>query len=154
MANGNEFKRLRRLITIYRVVQVFLLGLLLFMAVTFQGQYRAKGMPRIFVNSIIASFVIQLLIFYPVNRFARGEAETEIAACAAGLTVEQLKALRKKRLYGDFIKAAVFIFFLTFSIRAPGSLFVQSTILFSFILTALSYFQCYNYALKRGMEKS
>ncbi|HEY6873398.1 MAG TPA: hypothetical protein VI298_11800 [Geobacteraceae bacterium] len=151
MANGMDFKKLHRLITIYRVVQVVLLALLVFMAFMFQAQYRAKGMPQIFLNSIVASFVIQLLLFYPVNRFARGEAENEIAASAPGLTVEQQKALRQKRIFNDFLKAAAFIFFVTFALRAPGVLFVQSTILFSFILTALSYLQCHNYALKREL---
>lgn len=152
MTNGNGFKRLRKLITIYRVVQVLLLALLVFMAFMFQTQYQAKGMPRIFFNSVVTSFVIQLLLFYPINRFARGEAENEIAETAPGLTPDQQKALRQKRIFNDFLKAAAFIFFVTFALRAPGQLFIQSTILFSFIMTALSYLQCHNYALKRGLS--
>jgi hypothetical protein len=151
MSNGDGFKRLQRLITIYRVVQVLLLALLVFMAFMFQAQYQAKGMPRAFFNSIVASFVVQLLIFYPVNRFARGEVENEIAAAAPGLTLDQQKALRQRRIFNDFLKAAAFIFFVTFALRAPGVLFFQSTILFSFIMTLLSYLQCHNYALKRGL---
>ncbi len=153
MTNGNGFKRLRKLITIYRVVQVVLLVLLVFMAFMFQGQYQAKGMPQEkFIYSIVASFVIQLLLFYPINRFARGEVENEIAEAAPGLTPEQQKALRQKRIFNDFLKAAAFVFFVTFALRAPGVLVIQSTILFSFIMTALSYLQCHNYALKRGLS--
>ena len=97
--------------------------------------------------------MIQLVIFYPIYRFARGEADNEIASCSTTLTVEQQKAIRQKRLFGDVLKTAIFIFFLIFSFRAPGKLFIQSTILFSFILTVLSYFQCYNFAAKRAMAE-
>jgi hypothetical protein len=149
-----DTKKIRRISITYIIVQLFLLALLIFMAFTFQTQYRAKGMPQIFTNSILTSLVLQLLVFYPVNRFARKEAENEIASMAGDLTAEQAKAFRQKRLYGDFLKAAVFIFFVTFSLRAPGSLFVQSTTLFTFILTTLCYFQCLNFAIKRILKQN
>ena len=47
-------KRLQHLIVIHRVVQIFLLGLLLYMAYHFQQLFLAKGMPQVFRNSIIA----------------------------------------------------------------------------------------------------
>lgn len=152
MANGFDFKRLRRQITIYAVVQVILLVLLVFMAFNFQATFQAKGMPQIFLNSIVASLVIQLIIFYPLNKFAAREAEQEIAACKISISVDELKNLRRKRIFGDFIKAAIFIFFFTFIARAPAATFVLSTTFFSFILIILTYFQCFNFAAKRGIR--
>lgn len=152
MANGFDFKRLRRQLTIFTVVQLFLVALLVFMAVNFQAQFQAKGMPQIFLNSVLMTLVIQLIIFYPLNRFASREADQEIAACRINLSVEEQKELRRKRLFGDFIKAAIFIFFLTFIARAPAATFVMSTTFFTFILTILAYFQCFNFAAKRGIR--
>ncbi|KAF0221445.1 MAG: hypothetical protein FD174_583 [Geobacteraceae bacterium] len=152
MANGFDFKRLRRQIVIYVVVQIFLVALLVFMALNFQGQFQAKGTPRIFINSIVATLVIQLMIFYPLNKFAAREAEQEIAACKINLSPDEMKEQRRKRLYGDFIKAAIFIFFLTFIARSPAATFVMSTTFFTFILTILTYFQCFNFAAKRGIR--
>ena len=155
MASDYDFKRLQRMTKVYWVVQGVLIALLVFMAVNFQAQYRVTGMPDVFINSLLTSLVIQLLIFYPVFRFARGEADNEIASCSTKMTQEQQKSVRQRRLFNDVLKTAIFIFFLIFSFRAPGQLFIQSTIFFSFILTVLSYFQCYNFALKRAMaEKS
>ncbi len=154
MSSTVDSRKIRRLSITYIVVQLFLLALLIFMAVSFQTQYRAKGMPQVFTNSILASLVMQLLIFYPINRFARKEAQNEIASLDTSLSVDQAKSLRQKRLYGDLLKAAVFIFFVTFTLRAPGSLFVQSTILFTFILTTLSYFQCLNFAIKKVLKQA
>lgn len=148
---GYDFDRLKRMVKIYWVVQGILMMLLVYMAVTFQAQFRAQGIPGVFLTSIIGSVIIQLLVFYPVLRFARWEADNEIVSCTPELPVEQQKAVRQKRVYGDIFKAAVFIFFLMFSIKAPGQLFIQSSILFSFILTVLTYFQCYSFALKRAI---
>lgn len=152
MANTFDFTRLRRLIIIYRVVQIFLLVLLAVMAVSFQSSFQAKGMPQIFFNSILTTLVVQLLLFYFLNKFAAREAEQEIAGCARNIAIEQVQALRKKRLFGDYIKAAVFIFFVTFSVLAPGATFIQSTIFFVFVLTILTYFQCFNFAAHKGMQ--
>lgn len=151
MADIDDFKKVRRLIKIYWVVQAFLVLLLVYMALNFQLQFSAQGMPGVFLNSIFTVLVIQLLIFYPINRFAQGEARNEIAAGAANMTLEEQKAIRQKRLFGDVLKTAIFMFFLIFSFKAPGKLFFQSSILFSFIFTLLTYFQCYNYAAKRIM---
>ena len=151
MAESFDFTKVRRLMKIYWVVQAFLVLLLVYMAVRFQMQFNAQGMPGVFHNSLLTALVIQLLVLYPIYRFARGEARNEIAASAADLTPEQQKAIRQKRLFGDVLKTAIFMFFLIFSFKAPGKLFFQSTILFSFIFTVLTYFQCYNFAAKRIM---
>ena len=154
MAGTYNFTRLRRMVTINNVVQMFMLVLLASSAWKFQAHFRGIGVPQAFMNSILVSVVLQLLFFYPVYRFAKNEAEREVSASAVGLSAEMLKALRSKRLIGDFTKAAVFIFFLTFIARAPSFSFILSTTLFTFQLTLISYLQCFNVAAKRAMAGS
>ncbi|MCM2359852.1 MAG: hypothetical protein NDI77_17005 [Geobacteraceae bacterium] len=153
MAKAFEFKKLRRVIMIYGVVQLFLIGLLVYMAIHFQSGLQAEGRPQRFLHGVVATLVLQLALFYPINRFAASEAEREIEACAVGLGVEELKAFRSKRMVGDVIKSAVFLFFITFIYKAPKDLFILSVIFFTFILTFLTYFQCYNFAAKRLMKE-
>jgi hypothetical protein len=153
MAEKFDFKKLRRLITIYAVVQVFLVALLIFMAVNFQAGLQAEGRPQRFLHGVIASLVIQLALFYPINRFATNEAKREVDSCATNLSTEEQKAVRNKRMIGDVIKTGVFIFFITFIYKAPKDRFVLSVIFFTFILTSLSYFQNYNFAAKRAMKE-
>lgn len=152
MAKVFDFKKMRRVILIYGVVQVFLIGLLIYMAVHFQSGLRAEGRPQRFLHGMVATLVIQLALFYPINRFAAREAEREVEASAVGLGIEELKAFRSKRMVADVIKSAVFLFFITFIYKAPKDLFFLSIIFFTFILTFLSYFQCYNFAAKRLMK--
>jgi hypothetical protein len=153
MAIDAGFRRLKRTLVIHVVVQLFLLALLVFMALNFQNAFRAKGVPQVFLNSILTSLVIQLALFYPINRFAAQEARREVAACAGGLGAEELTALRRKRIFGDFLKGAAFIFFATFIAMAPGVTFVMSTAFFCFILVTLTYFQCFNHAARRAMKE-
>ncbi len=153
MANQFDFKKLRRLITIYAVVQVFLVALLIFMAVNFQAGLQGEGRPQRFLHGVVAAFVIQLALFYPINRFATHEAKREVDSCDTNLLPEQQKALRNKRMVGDVIKTGVFVFFITFIYKAPKDRFILSVIFFTFILTALSYFQNYNFAAKRAMKE-
>jgi hypothetical protein len=145
-------KQLKRLMTIYRVVQVFLLGLFFYMAWHFQKLFQLKGMPQIFFNSILTSLVIQLLVFYPVWKLAAGDARREVASVNAG--VEEGKKLRQQRMYSDMLKASVFMFFATFIYLAPSATFFLSTALFSFILTLLAYAQCFNFTLGRLLRSS
>lgn len=153
MPTGFDFKKLRRLIQIYFVVQIVLVALLLYVALLFQAT-----LGPLFWKSIIITLVIQLVNFYPVNMFATREARREVAATAIGLTPEELKAQRNQRLVGDVIKMAVFGFFLIFVYKAPvtpnmqANRFYQSMIFFNFILTYLTYFQCFNFAAKREMK--
>jgi len=153
MASRFDFKKLRRLITIYAVVQVFLVALLIFMAVNFQAGLQAEGRPQRFLHGVIAALVIQLALFYPINRFAANEAKREIEACATDLSIDEQKAIRSRRMVGDVVKTGIFCFFVTFIYKAPKDRFVLSIIFFTFILTALSYFQNYNFAAKRGMQE-
>ncbi|RQW77946.1 MAG: hypothetical protein EHM51_00890 [Geobacter sp.] len=153
MARTFNFKKIRMTMKIFAVVQVVLIGLLLYTALHFQTGLQAQGRPQRFLHSVVATLVIQLALFYPINRFAAKEAEREIETSAEGLTGEELKALRNKRMLGDAIKWAVMIFFVTFIIRAPKDVFVLSIIFFSFIVTVLTYFQCYNFSAKRLMRE-
>ncbi|GFE57183.1 hypothetical protein [Geobacter sp. AOG1] len=153
MAKSFDFKRLRRLTTIYLVVQVFLVILLVYMAMNFQTILQAEGRPQRFLHSVVVTLLIQLALFYPLNKLAGRDAEREVDSCADGLSVEELKVLRTKRIIGESIKTAVFIFFITFIFKAPQDRFILSVIYFSFILTILSYFQCYNFAAKRLMRE-
>ncbi|MBT0651603.1 hypothetical protein [Geomobilimonas luticola] len=153
MAKSFDFKRLRRLTTIYLVVQVFLVILLVYMAMNFQTGLQTEGRPQRFLHSVVVTLIIQLALFYPLNKLAARDAEREVDSCAIGLSVEEQKGLRSKRIIGDSIKTAIFIFFITFILKAPQDLFILSIIYFSFILTILSYFQCYNFAAKRLMRE-
>ena len=148
MSKGFDFKKLRRLVMIYNVVQILLVALLVYMALYFQA-----GLGAIFFKSIIITLVIQLLAFYPISLFARREAKREVASVAIGITPEELKVLRNKRLVGDVTRSGVFCFFLIFIYSAPAHPFVLSLIFFSFILTYLTYFQCFNFTVKREMKE-
>lgn len=148
MAKAFDFKRMRTTIKIYGVVQVVLIGLLVFVAIHFQVALQGR-----FLHSVVATLVIQLALFYPINRFAAKEAEREIETSAVGLKGEELKALRSKRMLADAIKWAVLIFFIIFLLRAPNHPLFMSIIFFSFIVTVLTYFQCYNFSAKRLMKE-
>jgi hypothetical protein len=152
MKKNYEFSNLKRLVTIYLFVQIFLLALLAYVGFGFQMKMRAIGRPDQFTKSALAALVLQLVLFYVINKFASSEASREVESSATGLKTDELAALRKKRLIGDFIKAGVFIFFVTFILRAPDVPLVQCTLFFTFILTFLTYFQCYNFAVKRLMK--
>lgn len=153
MANSFDFTKLRRLSTIYGVVQILLVILLIIMAVYFQAGLQVEGKPQLFLKSIMITLAIQLTLFYPIYKFASGQAKREVDSCADNLTAEEMKSFRTSRLIGDMIKAAVFIFYTTFILRAPVHLFIYSLIIFSFILTTLTYFQCYNFVAKKAMKE-
>jgi len=154
-----EFKRLRRTIIIFRVVQALLLGLLVFMALNFQQIFYMGGKPELFFSSITAALVIQLILFYPVYRLAKRDAGVEFESSAIGLTAEDLKAFRKKRLLGDLWKFAGITFYVSFVVFvpdakiAPGVSPVLATTIFSFLMSGLAYFQCFNYSAKKRMNE-
>jgi hypothetical protein len=152
MTAAVDYARVRRLIFIYTVVQLLLAVLLVFMAFKFQAGLQAEGRPQRFLHSAVAALVVQLAIFYPVKKFAAKEAEREVAGCTPNLTPEELKAQRTRRLSHDLIKMAVFIFFVTFIYKAPNDRFILSFLFFSFILTFLSYFQCFTFAARRRLR--
>lgn len=155
-----DFKRLNRTMMIYRVVQTVLVALLVFMAINFQQLFALRGKPEQFVSSIIASIVIQLFLIYPAYRMAWRDAGIEVEGCAVGITVETQAALRKKRLMGDLWKFCVVAFFVTFAAMAPdarkasGAPLVLATTIFSFLLTCLAYYQCFNYSARKRMREA
>lgn len=144
-------RRLRRTLLIHRLVQVVLCVLLIYMALHFQQLYAGLGTPQIFRNSLLATLLLQFVIFFPVRHLAGKEAQREVAAASSTATAEQLKALRHQRLFGDTIKGAVFLAFATFIMAAPKANFVLSTTFFSFIATILTYLQCFNFAVRRAL---
>jgi hypothetical protein len=135
------------------VAQFFLVMILIYMAFSFQAQFLAAGKGGQFLKSIITALVIQLILFYPINKFAANDAEREMAAAVPDTPQADLAKLRSKRLVSEFTKAGVFIFFITFIAKAPAILFVNSTIFFIFIFTVLTYFQCYNFIIRRAIKK-
>jgi len=147
MAKVFDFKKQRIFIKIFGVAQVFLIGLLVYMAVLFQSALQQR-----FINSVVATLVIQLALFYPIYRFATREATRDIEASAVGLTFDELKGFRTKRMISDTCKWAYFIFFVVFAYKVKLP-FMLSIIIFTFILTTLSYLQCYNFVAKRLMKE-
>jgi hypothetical protein len=143
--------RLRRTLLIHRVVQAVLCVLLVYMALHFQQLFAAKGMPQVFRNSLLATLLLQVVLFFPLRRFASTEAQRELAVAAAGTDADRHKQLRQQRLIGDTIKGAVFLGFATFIMIAPPATFVLSTAFFCFIVTVVTYLQCFNFSVRRGL---
>lgn len=149
MAKKFDFKKQRIFIKIFGVAQVFLIGLLGYIAILFQAALQQR-----FIQSVVATLVIQLALFYPAYRFAAREATREIEACAVGLTDDELKSFRKKRMISDTCKWAYFIFFAAFVYKIkPEFKLILSVVIFTFILTTLTYLQCYNFVAKRLMKE-
>lgn len=144
-------RRLRRAVLIYRVVQLLFCILLIFMALHFQQLFAEKGLPHVFRNSLLVTLLLQFMLFFPLRRFADKEARRELAAASAQTTAEQQKQLRQQRLLADVIKGAVFLGFTTFIMMAPPVTFVLSTALFCFIVTVLTYLQCFNFVVRREL---
>jgi hypothetical protein len=151
MPDNIALLRLRRTLLIHRVVQVVLCVLLVYMALHFQQLFLAKGMPQVFRNSLLATLLLQVVLFFPLRRFASNEARRELAVVAAGSDADRHKQLRQQRLIGDTLKGAVFLGFATFIMIAPPATFVLSTAFFCFIVTVVTYLQCFNFSVRRGL---
>jgi hypothetical protein len=153
-----DFTKLNRQMMIYRIVQTILTGLLVVLAIAFQGRFAALNKPEQFFSSVAAAVVVQLLLLYPVYRLAWRDAGVEIEGLAPGLKTEQLAALRKKRLIGDLWKFCGMAFFAVFvtlvpdARKAAGAPLVLASTIFSFLLTCLMYFQCFNFCAKKRMK--
>ena len=155
---STDYKKLKRQMMIYRIVQTILTGLLIVLAIVFQGQFAALHKPGQFVSSIMAALAVQLLLIYPVYRLAWRDAGVEIEGSQPNLTPEQLTALRKKRLIGDMWKFCGMAFYMVFVALAPdakkavGAIPVLASTIFSFLLTCLMYFQCFNFSAKKRIK--
>ena len=144
-------RRLHRSLLIHRIVQGLLCVLLVYMALHFQQLFAAKGTPHIFRNSLLATLLLQFALFFPIRRYAGNEARRELAAAATQVTSDQQKQLRQQRLIGDTLKGAVFLGFTAFILMAPPATFVLSTAFFCFIVTVITYLQCFSFTIKRGL---
>jgi len=153
--------KLKRLTIIYRMIQVALLGLFMFMAFNFMQLFGKLGTPDYFFKALMISLVIQLILLYPAWQLAGRDLEVEIETGRSDITPEQLVTLRRKRLLGDLWKISGLGFFIMFIIMAPdankgrgASLFLAAAY-FSFLLTTLTYLQCFNLrAARRRKELS
>ena len=148
-----NFKRVARTIKIFAVAQLGLVAMLVYMAILFQEKFRIIGKADGFMYAVIISLVFQLVIFYPINKFSGKEAERDLSLTSTNLGKEEIKALSKKKRYSDIAKFSVFCFFTMFILQAPSIPFILSILYFSFILTVLSYLQCYNFAAKKVMKQ-
>jgi len=146
-------RRMHRSLLIHRIVQIMLTVLLVYMALHFQQLFLAKGTPHIFRNSLLATLLLQFVLFFPLRRFAGNEAKRELAATAVQATTEQQKQLRQQRLINDTLKGAVFIGFTAFILVAPPATFVLSTAFFCAIVTVITYLQCFNFAVRRDLAR-
>ena len=144
-------RRLQRTLLIHRVVQLLLCALLIYMALHFQQLFLAKGEPHIFRNSLLATLLIEFVLFFPLRRFASNEAQREFAAAAAQVTVEQQQRLRQQRLFGDTLKGAVFLGYTAFILISPPATFVLCTAFFCFIVTVITYLQCFSFAVHKEL---
>ena len=156
--SGFDFQRLNGTMMIYRVVQALLLSLLFFVVFRFQSSFAQAGTPEKFIASVKFTIVIQLLLVYPIYKLAWRDAGVEIDGCVVGISTETQAVLRKKRLIGDLWKVCVIAFFFIFILLAPdakkaaGAPLVLATTIFAFLLTCLTYFQCFNFSAKKRMK--
>jgi len=154
MPNFNP-KKLQRTMLVNRVVQALLIALLIYTAVIFQSLFAQQGKPGQFFSSIIVAVVVQLLLIYPIYKLAWRDAGIEIDSSAVGITPEQTAILRKKRLLGELWKVCGVAFFMAFAVMVPdvkkaaGARLVLASTIFSFLLTCLMYFQCFNFAVRK-----
>lgn len=147
-------RRIRRTLVIQRILQIVLIVLLLYMAVLFQQRFQQKyDSLKPFYNSLIMTVLIQVALFFPIRKFAENEVRRELSVAVKDkLTVDEQKRLRSQRLFGDFTKASVFIFFVVFILMLKEeATFVHSTAFFSCIGTVLSYLQNFNFTARRQM---
>ena len=152
MTSTLDYKKIKKTMKIFAVVQFGLLALLVYMAVNFQGKLRLLGRERNFMQGVVASFIVQLLVFYPIYKFAAKEADRDMTLTGKPLSKEELKTFSKKKRFADIIKMSTFGFFAVFILAAPSDPLVLSVIYYSFVLTILTYLQCYNFAAKKIMR--
>jgi high-affinity Fe2+/Pb2+ permease len=149
MTGTLDFKKINKTLKIFGVAQVGLVALLVYMAVNFQTKLRLEIREYRFLHGVLLSFAVQLLLLYPIYRFATKEANRDIAVSGGNISSAQLNDLAKKKRWSDIIKIATLGFFVVFVTAAPNDTFILSIIYYSFILTILTYLQCYNFAARK-----
>ena len=153
MSSMLQVKRVSKTIKIFAVVQFALVAMLVYMAVLFQEKLRSLGRANNFMHGVVAASIIQLLLLYPIKKLAAKDAERDLRLTTDNPTKEELKAISKNKRFSDVIKMSTFGFFAIFILAAPGDPLVMSVIYYSFVLTILSYLQCYNFAAKRQIKE-
>jgi hypothetical protein len=148
MSTTMEYGKMNKVIKIFGVVQLGLIALLVYMAVNFQEKLRMVGREYRFMHGVLASFVVQLLILYPIFKFAEKEAKRDLTL-TRNPTREEAKALAKEKRTADIMKISGLGFFVVFIVASPSDPFILSVIYYSFILTILTYLQCYNFAARK-----
>lgn len=144
--------RLRRTLWIHRLLQVFLVGLMLITALHFQQLLVSQGRSQAFLQSILVTLLIQAALFVPIRRFALAEAGRERVSSSGPLTAEMQASLHRQRLFSDLIKAALFLFFLVFVVLAPAATTLLCTVFFCFVLSLLTFLQCYGYVMRQWVS--
>jgi hypothetical protein len=148
MTSAIDFRKINKTIRIFGVVQLGLVALLVYMAINFQTKLRLEHRDFRFMHGVLASFVIQLLLLYPIYKFSEKEVERDVAMMG-NLSKEEMNALVKKKRFSDIIKIAGLGFFVVFVMAAPNDTFILSIIYYSFVLTILTYLQCYNFIARK-----
>ncbi|MBJ6748685.1 hypothetical protein [Geomonas anaerohicana] len=149
MAATLDLKKINKTIKIFAVAQFGLIAILIYTAINFQQRLQALNRGYRFMNGVIYAFVIQLLFFYPIFRFASKEAERDVALAGKVPTQEEAKEFAKKKRWTDVTKISVMGFYFIFALAAPGDPFILSVIIYSFLLTILTYLQCYSFAVRK-----
>ena len=155
---GYDFKRLKHMTLIYRVVQIILVILLVYMAFYFQQLFASSGKPAQFFSSFVAAIICQAILFYPAYLLSKRDVGIEVESCAIGITLDAIAKLRKKRLLGDLWKCCVIIFFITFVAMVPdakkssGAPLVLAVTIISFLLISLTYFHGFNFCAKKQIK--
>ncbi|TGU74717.1 hypothetical protein E4633_04440 [Geomonas terrae] len=142
-------KKINKTVKIFTVAQFGLIALLVYTAVKFQHHLLALNRGYRFMNGVVAAFVIQLLLFYPIYRFAAKEAERDFSLIDRELSERESKEFSKKKRWADITKISTLGFYFIFSLAAPADPFILSIIIYSFLLTILTYLQCYSFAVKK-----
>ncbi len=154
-----DFTRLKRLVIIYRFLQVILILLLMFIAYNFRNGFIMAGNPGLFIKALAIGFVIQLILLYPALILARQEMMVNIDAALIGQTPENLMAIRKRRLLGELWKVSFAVFFAIFLFMLPGAdkglgaRMVIAASYFGFMLAFIAYFQCFNFVTAKKMKE-
>lgn len=149
MAASVDLKKINKTLKIFAVAQFGLIAILIYTAINFQQRLQAVGRGYRFMNGVIYAFVIQLLLFYPVYKFASKEAERDFTWYGKTPTTEETKEFTKKKRWADVVKISVMGFYFIFALAAPREPFLLSVIIYSFLLTILTYLQCYSFAVKK-----
>lgn len=155
-----DFTRLKRLMIIYKVVQVALTGLILYMGLNFYNLFAASGLPAMFSRSILMGMAFFMILFFPVWLLARHDAAVEFSGSADGLDDGTLINLRRKRLFGDIAKLCFLGFFIVFVAMSPNASKVRAlsgllaSAYFGFLMTSLFYFTAFNHIAGKKIREA